>query len=100
MPIIMTLGNPGLKERHWELISEIVGFPMVLDDLTLAKIFDYGIEEYISRFEQISDSATKENNLEKALNKMIHEWVDVEFSALPYRYINSFILIYLFNKCY
>lgn len=86
MPIIMTLGNPGMKERHWEKISEIVGFPLRADeDLTLAKVIDLGLEEYIPRFEVISDSATKENNLEKALFKMIHEWKDIEFIILPYR---------------
>lgn len=86
MPIIMTLGNPGMKERHWEKISEIVGFPLRADeDLTLAKVIDLGLEEYIPRFEVISDSATKENNLEKALFKMINEWKDIEFVILPYR---------------
>ncbi|KAK9511585.1 hypothetical protein O3M35_000215 [Rhynocoris fuscipes] len=86
MPVILTLGNPGLKERHWELISEIVGFPIVLnDELTLEKIFDYGIEDYVPKFEALSDAATKENNLEKALAKMMAEWVEIEFSISPYR---------------
>lgn len=86
MPIVMTLGNPGLKERHWEMISEIVGFPMIPDeDLTLAKIFEFGIEEYVSKFEAISDAATKENNLEKALSKMVNEWMEMLFSVLEYR---------------
>lgn len=86
MPIIMTLGNPGMKDRHWEKISEIVGFPLRADaDLTLAKIIDLGLEEYIPRFEVISDSATKENNLEKNLNKMINEWKDIEFTVNSYR---------------
>lgn len=86
MPIVQTLGNPGMKERHWEKVSEIVGFPIVVDDeLTLAKIIDYGLEEYVTKFEAISEAATKENNLEKHLNKMTSEWVDIEFSVLVYR---------------
>ena len=86
MPLVMTLGNPGLKERHWEMISEIVGFPMIPDEeLTMAKIFEFGIEEYVSKFETISDAATKENNLEKALAKMVNEWADMQFSVLEYR---------------
>ncbi|XP_014284130.1 dynein axonemal heavy chain 7 isoform X1 [Halyomorpha halys] len=93
MPIVMTLGNPGLKERHWEMISEIVGFPMVPDDdLTLAKIFEFGIEEYVSKFEAISDAATKENNLEKALAKMVNEWTDMQFSVLEYRDTGTYII--------
>lgn len=86
MPTIQTLGNPGMKDRHWERISEIVGFPIEVDEeLTLAKIIDYGLDEYIPKFEAVSEAATKENNLEKHLNKMTAEWVDIEFSVLVYR---------------
>lgn len=39
MPIVQTLGNPGMKARHWEKISEIVGFPIVVDEeLSLEKV--------------------------------------------------------------
>lgn len=93
MPIIQTLGNPGMKERHWEKVSEIVGFPIKVDeDLTLEKIIDYGLDDYIEKFEAISEAATKENNLEKNLNKMITEWQDMEFCILVYRDTGTYIL--------
>lgn len=39
MPIIFTLGNTSMKSRHWELVSEIVGFPIKIDEtMTLAKV--------------------------------------------------------------
>lgn len=39
MPIISTLGNPSMKSRHWEQVSEIVGFPIKVDQsMTLAKV--------------------------------------------------------------
>lgn len=39
MPVILTLGNPSLKSRHWEQVSEIVGFPIKIDPyMTLAKV--------------------------------------------------------------
>lgn len=39
MPVILTLGNPSLKSRHWEQVSEIVGFPIKVDEyMTLAKV--------------------------------------------------------------
>lgn len=87
MPIIQTLGNPGMKERHWEKVSEIIGFPIQVDaELTLAKIIDYGLDEYIDKFESISEAATKENNLEKHMIKMLAEWTDMEFSVHIYRW--------------
>ncbi|EDS43082.1 dynein-1-beta heavy chain [Culex quinquefasciatus] len=93
MPIVQTLGNPGMKERHWEQVSEIIGFPIkIAPDLTLEKVIDYGLDDYISRFEVISESATKENNLEKAMIKMVNEWADMAFVVLPYRDTGTYIL--------
>ncbi|ALC38670.1 Dhc36C [Drosophila busckii] len=86
MPIINTLGNPGMKARHWEQVSEIIGFPIkVSPELTLEKIIEYQLDEYVPKFEAISESATKENNLEKAMIKMANEWEGVEFTISPYR---------------
>uniref|UniRef100_A0A1A9WZY9 Dynein heavy chain 7, axonemal n=1 Tax=Glossina brevipalpis TaxID=37001 RepID=A0A1A9WZY9_9MUSC len=86
MPIISTLGNPGMKARHWEQVSEIVGFSIkVTPELTTSRVIDYQLEEYVPKFEVISESATKENNLEKALIRMAAEWEDVAFTLTPYR---------------
>lgn len=86
MPIIQTLGNPGMKARHWEKVSDIVGFPIVVDEeLSLEKVIDFNLVDYIEKFESISEAATKENNLEKALDKMMKEWADLKFEILPYK---------------
>lgn len=37
------------------------------------------------KFESISEAATKESNLEKALQKMHEDWAGVEFTATAYR---------------
>ncbi|KAF5288993.1 hypothetical protein FQA39_LY03872 [Lamprigera yunnana] len=93
LPIIQTLGNPGMKERHWERVSDVVGFPIVVnEELTLRKIIGYGLDEFIAKFELISEAATKENNLERNLIKMISEWADIEFSILIYKDTGTFIL--------
>lgn len=98
MPIIQNLGNPGMKERHWEQISEIVGFPIkVSAELTLEKIVEFGLDDYIDKFESISESATKENNLEKAMLKMVVEWGDIAFVVNSYRYV-EFIIIVRFGQ--
>lgn len=69
-------------------MSEIVGFPLKADEtLTLLRIIDLGLDEYIPRFEAISESATKENNLERGLEKMMKEWAEMEFVCLPYRFV-------------
>jgi dynein heavy chain len=88
LPIIQTLGNPGLRDRHWEKISEIVGFTIrPSPELTLQKILDMNLAEYLPKFEQISEAASKEHSLEKSLAKMKEEWADIRFQVTPYRFI-------------
>ncbi|XP_049887204.1 dynein axonemal heavy chain 7-like [Pectinophora gossypiella] len=93
MGIVQTLGNPGLKARHWDKISDIVGFPIVVDDeLSLEKVIDFHLDDYVEKFESISEAATKESNLEKALDKMMKEWADLSFDILMYKDTGTFIL--------
>lgn len=60
-----------MKERHWEEISQIMGFPVRPDkEQQLSKLIELDLKSHFNKFEEISDSATKEYNLEKILNKM------------------------------
>ncbi|KAL6428106.1 hypothetical protein ACFW04_008466 [Cataglyphis niger] len=93
MPVILTLGNPSLKSRHWEQISEIVGFPIKVDEyMTLGKILEYGLGDYVAKFEAISEAATKEGNLERALAKMYSDWADIAFTVNPYRDTGTYVI--------
>ncbi|KAG7196964.1 hypothetical protein KM043_000229 [Ampulex compressa] len=93
IPIILTLGNPCMKNRHWEQVSEMVGFPIKVDQhMTLAKILDYGLDDYVSKFEGIAESATKEGSLEKALSRMYHDWTAVSFTVNPYRDSGTYVI--------
>lgn len=81
LPLVATLFNKGLRQRHWEQISEIVGFPLkATDDMYLSKMIDMGLDQYVAKFESISEAASKEFALEKALNKMKDEWAPVSRS--------------------
>lgn len=78
LPLIHTLFNPGLRDRHWEQISEIVGYPLKPDEeMCLSKIVDMNLDAYVPRFEGISEAASKEYSLEKAMEKMQTEWAPV-----------------------
>jgi dynein heavy chain len=93
MPLVQTLFNPGLRDRHWEKISEIVGFNLKPDDdMCLSKLIDMNLENHIPKFENISEAASKEFSLEKALEKMKSEWEPMEFTTIPYRETGTHIL--------
>ena len=93
MPIITTLGNPGLKDRHWEQISEIIGIPMKVDaDLTLLRVLEMGLKPLVGKFESISDNASKESTLEVAIEKMHQDWKDLAFTVNPFKDTGTYVI--------
>ncbi|GCB71663.1 hypothetical protein scyTo_0001655 [Scyliorhinus torazame] len=93
LPIIAIICNPGVKERHWSEISEIVGFEVKPNkDTTLQQMLEFGLANFSERLEEIGVAASKEYSLEKALVKMKTEWVDLTFTFTKYRDTNISIL--------
>eukprot|EP01135_Chromosphaera_perkinsii_P003458 Nk52_evm27s243 gene=Nk52_evmTU27s243 len=93
LPIIHALANPGMRDRHWNMVSEVVGFDLRPDkDLTLTKLLEMNLESHMEKFETISEAATKESSLEKAMGKMFQEWEELEFNTIAYRETGTFIL--------
>uniref|UniRef100_A0A8D3CA13 Dynein axonemal heavy chain 7 n=1 Tax=Scophthalmus maximus TaxID=52904 RepID=A0A8D3CA13_SCOMX len=88
------LCNPGLCDRHWGAMSKIAGTSLqpVGDQACVARFLSMNLEEHVSSFEGISEAASKEHSLEKAMEKMASEWGDMEFSLLAYRETGTSIL--------
>lgn len=96
LPLIASLFNPGLRDRHWEKMSAIAEqdlTPLEVCDLlvvfllltckhffqdsNLQKYIEMNLEPHLEQFEAISEAASKEHSLEKAIEKMIREWDEV-----------------------
>lgn len=93
LPIIQTLGNPGLKERHWAIITDLTGIEFVLNEqLTLAKVLEMNLYKFVPKFATISEAASKENHIEKVLKKLINDWDNQYFAIHPYRYLLNHFL--------
>ncbi|KAJ3039074.1 Dynein heavy chain 7, axonemal [Rhizophlyctis rosea] len=93
IPLIHVLCNPGMRERHWNKMSEVAGFDIKPDSSSsLRKMLKMNLEQFLTPFQEISDAAGKEYTLEKNLNKMFGEWEPLEYILLPYRESGTFIL--------
>ena len=93
LPLISSLCNKGLRDRHWEKISEILGYACKpTDSTTLASMLDSVPAKALEPLEELSVVASKEFSLEKALDKMLNEWKPMAFDCMEYRDTGTFIL--------
>lgn len=59
-----TLFNSGIKARHWEQMSKIVGYNLTPDSgTTLRKVLKQNLTPYLEEFESISAAASKVSTL-------------------------------------
>lgn len=69
--LIRVFSNKGLKERHWEEISNLVGFKVDPHKKeSLSRFIGMNLEDKYQKLDEISDAATKEFSIEKILDKV------------------------------
>ncbi|XP_064624417.1 dynein axonemal heavy chain 3-like [Lineus longissimus] len=86
MPVLNCICNPGIRDRHWDRMSDAVGFDIrPTEDTSLFTMLEYGLHKHLESLEEIGVAASKEYSLEKGLEKMKIEWKDMEFEFIPYR---------------
>uniref|UniRef100_A0A669QRK6 Dynein axonemal heavy chain 1 n=1 Tax=Phasianus colchicus TaxID=9054 RepID=A0A669QRK6_PHACC len=93
VPLIQGLNNPGMKKRHWEMLSEDTNMDIKLEsDLTLRRCLDMNLQDHIESITKVAEIAGKEYAIENALNKMESEWSSVSFTVSLYKDTGTFIL--------
>ncbi len=95
LPVLHTLCNPGLRERHWKLIEAANAAHSATpkteaglkrgDDTSLADMIEAGLHRIVAQLEEIGATASKEYALEMSMAKMKEEWRNVVFECQPYR---------------
>ncbi|XP_076997717.1 dynein axonemal heavy chain 3 [Tamandua tetradactyla] len=93
IPILSISCNPGMKDRHWQQISEIVGYEIKPTETTcLLNMLEFGFGKFVDKLEPIGAAASKEYSLEKNLEKMRLDWVNMTFNFVKYRDTDTNIL--------
>jgi dynein heavy chain len=93
IPLIQGLRNPGMRNRHWESLSNDLGFPIrPKATLTFSKCLEMKLQDHITVITKIAEVAGKEYSIEQALDKMEHEWGPVQFEIMPYKNTGTYIL--------
>ncbi|XP_026189143.1 dynein heavy chain 12, axonemal isoform X3 [Mastacembelus armatus] len=93
IPVVSILCNPGIRDRHWDQMSKIVGYNLTPDSgTTLRKVLQQSLTPYLEEFESISAAASKEFSLEKAMKTMVQIWDHISFHHQPYRETGVYIL--------
>jgi dynein heavy chain len=96
LPLIGGLRNPGIRERHWNMMTAALGYELRPDkdpSFTLHKaLTELHLDEKIDVIAKIGDSAGKEYQIEQSLDNMLNAWKEVYFDVVPYRETGTYII--------
>jgi len=95
LPRAVALRNEGMRDRHWEQISEKVGKEVSpeMERFTLRCLLDMGLLENTDDIAEVGTRTGKEFALEKTLRKMKQDWEQVQFDIKEkYRTTGTYVL--------
>jgi dynein heavy chain, axonemal len=94
MSVILLIGNPKMKTRHWNAVFEVLKMsPMptfTLSDLKLNGVFE---KKNLEQFEEISGKASGEAGLEESLKEITSQWDKQEFIVTNYRELKGVFIL-------
>ena len=63
LPLIAAICNPGLRERHWTALADLVGFEIKRDEVTsLKRLLDHDIATHLAKVGTASTPVTQLGN--------------------------------------
>lgn len=66
IPLIQGLRNPGMRSRHWDILSKELGFTLVPKaSLTFSKCLEMNLEAHIDKIAKVAEVAGKEYSIEQ-----------------------------------
>ncbi|XP_070181014.1 dynein axonemal heavy chain 6-like [Littorina saxatilis] len=85
MPVITSLRNPSLRQRHWDAIQKIINKVISRDkSFTLGNLLEMNIFKAKEKIQDISTTASNEATLELMLQKIVDLWQSTDFRLVPH----------------
>ena len=86
VPVILDLGNPAMKDRHWQQVFSALREPWFPgQSFTLDNLIDQNVFDFAAEISEISGNSSGEAALESSLEKIKLSWEGMYFEVLPYR---------------
>jgi hypothetical protein len=86
MPIIVSVANKDLRDKHWKKIYDKLDQPMVAGKaVSLTELLSFGIMDKKDSIEEISARATGERQIESQLEEIQQKWGSLNFIVNSYR---------------
>ncbi|KAF4673150.1 hypothetical protein FOL46_007748 [Perkinsus olseni] len=93
LPLIRVLCWKGLAARHWEEISDVVGFHMEPDPtFTLSRILDMDVGKHVSALMAIGERAAVESRIAETLKELKRQAAEPTLKATRFGWTSSFVL--------
>ncbi|RKO93938.1 dynein heavy chain, N-terminal region 2-domain-containing protein, partial [Blyttiomyces helicus] len=93
LPLIQALRNPGMRDRHWDQLSDSLNLKLHPDaEFTLTDVLKMNLLERVDSITRVCDVAGKEYAIEAALDKMDTEWRNIALEIIPYKDTGTFIM--------
>lgn len=93
VPMIVTLRNPGMRDRHWQKIADQLQVDILpIDNFTTDQIIAMNLKDSLELIQKIGESAAKEYQIEQALDKMEKEWENMNLNIHNYRETGTGVL--------
>ncbi|EAY07015.1 Dynein heavy chain family protein [Trichomonas vaginalis G3] len=93
LQLVSKLRHLGIKTKHWEQISEIVGFNCVPTmDLTLQGFLQMDLGRWGQQITEVASVAMQEYSIESVLDKLDLELETTQFITIPFRDSGQFII--------
>jgi dynein heavy chain, axonemal len=92
LPCIQSLASKALQPWHWDLVSDLLGKPIDIDDLSLQALLDLDAAGHIEAIQEVTTAAEKEYNLKRNLEGMLKEWDSMEFEVKAYKESGTFVV--------